>query len=65
MASFVGQWAFYHALKMGNVSQVAPVAGIYPMVAALLGWIVFREPVTMPRVLGIALVVTGVLLLRH
>ena len=65
LASFVGQWAFYHALKVGAVSQVTPVAGAYPLVAALLAWIIFREPVTLPRLAGIALIVVGVLLLRR
>ena len=65
LASFVGQWAFYHALKIGHVSQVSPLSGAYPLVAALLAWIIFREPVTMPRLLGIAFVITGVLLLRR
>ncbi len=64
LASFVGQFAFYHALKSGTVSQVTPVAGAYPLVAALLGWVVLREPLTISRVLGVACVVAGVLLLR-
>ena len=52
LASFVGQFAFYHALKFGAVSQVTPVAGAYPLVAALLGWWVLREPLTLTRVVG-------------
>ena len=31
LASFVGQMAFYRALKHGAVSQVTPVAGAYPL----------------------------------
>ena len=64
LASFVGQMAFYQALKSGALSQVTPVAGTYPLVAALLGWIVLREPMTTPRLIGLALVVSGVWLLR-
>ena len=64
LASFVGQLAFYHALKSGAMSQVTPVAGAYPLVAALLGWWVLREPLTLPRLLGVAFVVVGVVLLR-
>ena len=64
LASFVGQLAFYHALRTGAVSQVTPVAGAYPLVAALLGWWVLREPLTPTRVIGVALVVLGVALLR-
>ena len=64
LASFVGQMAFYHALKTGAVSQVTPVAGAYPLVAALLGWIFLREPITLARLLGVLLIISGVWLLR-
>ena len=64
LASFIGQMAFYRALKSGAVSQVTPVAGAYPLVAALLGWIVLREPLTLSRLLGVVCVVIGVVLLR-
>ena len=65
LASFVGQMAFYHALKSGSVSQMTPVAGAYPLVAALLGWTLLREPLTWSRALGVACVVVGVTLLRN
>jgi transporter family protein len=64
LASFVGQMAFYQALKTGSLSQITPVAGAYPLVAALLGWIVLREPLTLTRVLGVLCVFAGVVLLR-
>ena len=64
LASFMGQMAFYHALRAGAVSQVTPVAGAYPLVAALLGWFVLREPLTTMRALGVGFVVLGVVLLR-
>lgn len=64
LASFVGQIAFYHALKSGAVSQVTPVAGAYPLVAALLGWWVLREPLTVARGVGVLCIVAGVWLLR-
>ncbi|MBI3011887.1 MAG: EamA family transporter [Candidatus Omnitrophica bacterium] len=60
----MGQFAFYHALKSGAISQVTPVAGAYPLVAALLGWWVLREPLTMSRLLGVVFIVTGIFLLR-
>lgn len=64
LASVVGQLAFYQALKSGAISQVTPVAGAYPLVAALLGWWVLREPLTVARVAGAVCVVVGALLLR-
>ena len=65
LASFIGQMAFYQALKVGNISQVTPVAGAYPLVAVLLGWCVLHEPMTTGRTLGAFLIVAGVLLLRR
>ena len=64
LASVVGQLAFYQALKHGDVSRVAPLVGTYPLVAALLGWWLLREPLTAMRLVGALLVVGGVLLLR-
>lgn len=65
LASFVGQLAFYQALKTGAISQVTPVAGTYPLVAALLGWWVLREPLTLSRVVGVVCIVVGVMFLRR
>ena len=64
LASFVGQLAFYRALKAGHLSQVVPVAGAYPLVAALLGWWLLREPLNPLRVVGTILIVVGVVLSR-
>ena len=65
LASFIGQWAFYRALQHGSLSQVTPVAGAYPLVAAILGWCVLREPLNLTRALGVLCVVLGVILLRR
>lgn len=64
LASVIGQLAFYQALKSGGLSQVIPVAGTYPLVAALLGWVVLREPLSAARTVGVLLIVSGALLLR-
>ena len=65
LASFVGQMAFYQALKSGKISQVTPLAGTYPLVAALLGWWVLREPFTIMRLSGVIFIVLGIVLLRR
>ncbi len=65
LASFVGQMAFYEALKSGAVSQVTPVAGAYPLISVLLGWLILREPFTLSRALGALCVVAGIALLRR
>lgn len=64
MASIVGQIFFYNALKIGEVSKVVPIAGIYPLVAFLLGVIFLGETFTAVRLGGVAFVVLGLFLLR-
>lgn len=64
MASVVGQIFFYNALKAGEASKVVPVAGIYPLVAFILGVIFLGESFTLPKLMGLIFVLVGVLLLR-
>lgn len=64
MASIVGQIFFYNALKIGEVSKVVPIAGIYPLVAFLLGVIFLGETFTAVRLGGVIFVVLGLFLLR-
>ncbi|MDP6685949.1 MAG: EamA family transporter [Candidatus Omnitrophota bacterium] len=64
MASILGQIFFYNALKTGEASKVVPIAGIYPLVAFILGVIFLGESVTLAKVGGIMLVIAGLFLLR-
>lgn len=64
MASIVGQIFFYNALKIGEASKVVPIAGIYPLVAFLLGVIFLGETFTAVKLGGIIFVVLGLFLLR-
>jgi uncharacterized membrane protein len=55
---------FYAALSMGEVSRIKPVAfALAPATAVLLGWLVLGESLTMRKLLAIALIVAGVVLL--
>jgi bacterial/archaeal transporter family protein len=64
LASIVGQLCFYRALKSGDVSRVVPIGAAYPVIACMLGIVLFKEPLTYSKVAGIALVVAGTLMLR-
>lgn len=64
MASIVGQIFFYNALKIGEASKVVPIAGIYPLVAFLLGVIFLGETFTAVKLGGVIFVVLGLFLLR-
>ena len=64
MAGLLGQAAYYAALRMGEASRVVPVTAAFPLVAALLAFVIFRESLSLTKILGALLVVGGVALLR-
>lgn len=63
-AGLVGQFIYYHALKLGEAARVVPIAATYPLVAAILSITFLREPVTPGKVIGAVLIVLGVLAIR-
>ena len=60
MAGLLGMWTYYAALKMEATSKIVPIAASYPLVTALLSVLILREEVTLPRVVGTALIVIGI-----
>ncbi|MGB9867471.1 MAG: EamA family transporter [Bacillota bacterium] len=63
-ASLVGHFAYYKALQLGAVSKAVPVSSTYPVVAMLVSAAVIGEKLSLGKVLGTALIVAGVVLLR-
>ena len=57
--------AFYTALARGPVSVVVPIFAMNFAVAAALGFVVLREPVTAARVAGVALGAVSLYLLTR
>jgi transporter family protein len=53
LVSLVAIVAFYKALKIGPSSVVLPLTNMYVILPVLFGFIVLKEPITVPRVLGI------------
>lgn len=64
MAGFIGMWTYYTALKMGPTSKIVPISACYPLITALLSILILREGVTLERIIGTALIVCGVWLVR-
>jgi transporter family protein len=64
LAGFLGQVAFYSALKSGEASVVVPLAATYPLVALVISVIFLGEAFTWQKLAGISLIVGGVLLLK-
>ena len=55
---------FYASLSQGPISLTKPIAfSLAPATAVLLGWLVLREPMTLPKALGVGLILAGVLVL--
>ncbi|MBI5599286.1 MAG: EamA family transporter [Deltaproteobacteria bacterium] len=64
LAGFIGQIAFYSALKAGEASVVVPLAATYPLVALLVSIIFLGEAFTWQKLAGIGMIVAGVAFLR-
>ncbi|MCI0631307.1 MAG: EamA family transporter [Phycisphaerales bacterium] len=59
-----GMICFYAALNLGEISRIKPVAfSLAPAVGVILGWLVLREPMTVQKAIGVALILAGVVLL--
>ena len=64
MAGLLAMWTYYTALKVGATSKIVPIAACYPLVTALLSVLILREGVTFSRVMGTALIVSGIWLVK-
>ena len=63
-AGLVGQFLYFAAMKRGEASTIVPIAGAYPLIAAILGIVILSEELTWFKALGAILVVSGVVLLK-
>ena len=64
MAGILGMWTYYMALKMEATSKIVPIAACYPLVTALLGVLILNEGLSVSRVIGTALIVSGIWLVK-
>jgi bacterial/archaeal transporter family protein len=64
MAGVLAMWAYYMALKTEATSKIVPLAACYPLVTALLSILILKEGVTLARVMGTALIVSGIWLVK-
>ena len=59
----IGSLAFFKALEEIDISKLIPITAQYVVVATILGAVLFREPMTLPKIAGVALGVVSVVLL--
>jgi transporter family protein len=63
LGTVAGQVFNLMAIKAGEVSKVTPVVATYPLVAFILGLIIFREPLTVQKVMAVIFILVGLVLL--
>jgi transporter family protein len=63
LVSLIAIIAFYKALSIGPSSVVLPLTNMYVILPVLFGFLVLKEAVTLPRVLGIIFAILAAVLL--
>lgn len=57
-------WLFYFkAIQIGDLSKIAPIDKLSLVLTMFLSFLIFREAVTIPLILGAGLIVTGVMVI--
>jgi transporter family protein len=64
MAGLLGMWTYYTVLKAEPTSKIVPIAACYPLVTVLLSALILKEGVTISRLIGTVLIVSGVWLVK-
>jgi transporter family protein len=64
MAGLLGMWTYYTVLKAEPTSRIVPIAACYPLVTVLLGALILKEGVSISRVIGTVLIVSGIWLVK-
>ncbi len=61
--SLVAILAFYKALQIGPTSVVVCLTNLYLLFPVTFGFVFLKEPITLPRILGIVLAIAASILL--
>lgn len=57
-------WLFYfHALQLGQAAQVSPIDKLSLVITIILAVIILKEKVTIPTIIGAALMIVGAILI--
>ena len=64
LAGFLGMYTYFTLLKTAPVSKIVPLVSTYPLITAILGMCILNEEVSLVRILGIVLIITGVFLVK-
>ncbi len=64
-ASVIAHFAYFSALKTGNVANVVPITASYPLLSVALSVVLLGSKVTAGKILGAVFTVLGILLLQR
>ncbi len=59
----VAQFFYFKALNLEQVSIVVPFTATFPLITAIAAYFILREPLTVTKIIGTALIVGGCVLL--
>lgn len=65
LAALLGQLAYYYAQKFDDISRVTPIVAAFPVVTVILAVILLGEEFTWSKLLGTALIVSGILVIKR
>lgn len=63
LATLVGDLAYYAAIKKGNVSVVTIIMSSSPLVTMLVSTIFLGENITITKIIGAMLIITGIMII--
>lgn len=64
-ASLLGHFAYYYALKLGDVSKVSALLAAYPVVTVLAAVLFLGEKFTWNKFIGLITIIVGVILVKR
>jgi len=65
MAGLIAMWTYFYVLKSGMMSQIVPITASYPLITALLAFLVLGESFSAQRAVGIIMTVIGIVLIKQ
>ena len=65
LAAFLGQIAYFYALKTGEASVITPIAAAFPIVTLILAVILLGENFSAQKLAGSVLIVAGVIIVNR
>ncbi|MFZ5810149.1 MAG: EamA family transporter [Chloroflexota bacterium] len=65
LAGSLGVLFFYFALARGEASRVVAITAAYPLITAILAFLILREPFTWSKILGLVFALLGIFFLSR